>query len=261
MRKGISQTTVAEQAGVSTMTVSRVLSKPEIVDEETKERVFAAIAKTGYAVQKRTRTVAVLVSSMHHSAFTPLIEGVSEVVTKEGYDIVLGNIGYSEDQEYRVIRTIIGRRPDGIVITSNPTSQKTRRLLKSSSIPIVEVWNVPEKSIDMAAGYSSEEAGRVAADYLLDKGYKHLAFFGTEFIRDISRWKGFSDQVSKRKGSPAEFIKLTSEDDVDHDFNMGYKFLDDWKDNASKIDAVYCSSDVLASAIVFEGLRRGMRFP
>ncbi|MEM6415983.1 MAG: LacI family DNA-binding transcriptional regulator [Pseudomonadota bacterium] len=260
-KSGVSQATVAKHAGVSSMTVSRVLSTPEIVDADTRERVLASIVETGYVANKRTRTICVLISSIANNTFTETVSGVSEAASSAGYDIILGDIGYSKDQEVQVVSTMLSRRPDGIVISSTDHTRKTKTLLKNAGIPIVEIWDYPQRPVDMVAGYSNIEAGELAADYFYAKGYRRFAYFGNEFQRDRSRWEGFCERAKDLTGNSPQFIHALSSKNGTHSFKAGDEFFRHFKTMKKKPDAVFCSSDVLGAGIIFSAARQGIPMP
>lgn len=260
-KSGVSQSTVARHAGVSSMTVSRVLSTPEMVDADTRERVMASIVETGYVAQKRTRTISVLISSIANNTFTETVSGVSDAVRQDGYDIILGDIGYSEDQEMRVVNAMLARRPDGIVISSTRHARKTRTLLKNAGIPVVEIWDYPQRPLDMVAGFSNVEAGMLTADFLYSKGYRRLAYFGNEFHRDQSRWEGFCARTKEISGDEAQFIHALSSTKGTHSFKAGDEFFAHLRTAKQKPDAVFCSSDVLGAGIIFSAARQGVSIP
>ena len=262
MAKGVSQTTVAAHAGVSAMTVSRVLSTPELVDPETRDRVLAAVAETGYVARKQTRMVAVLISSITNDTFATTVQGVNEALIDQGYDIVLGDIGYSQSQQNRVVQAMLGRRPDGVIISSSRFSTKTAGLLKAARIPVVQIWDDPEKPVDCVVGYSNRRAGELAAEHFIKAGRRRLAYLGNSFFhRDTQRWNGFASVCEKARLPAPVFVEALSTKEGRHSYSAGEDYFSAFDGVRRAPNAVFCSSDVVAAGVVFTGLRRGLRFP
>src|SRR4051794_11641774 len=118
---------VARRAGVSQMTVSRALRTPDKVAPGTRARIVAAVAELDYVpdlvagglATKRSRLVAVIVSTLENSIFAATVEGLTRVLRDEGYAVLFGASGYSRYTEEELIRAALGRRPDGLVLTGD----------------------------------------------------------------------------------------------------------------------------------------------
>ena len=145
---------VAKLAGVSLITVSRALNTPYLLAPATLKRVEAAVAATGYVPNlvagglrsARTRLVTALVPTLMGQLFAEMIDALTETLAANGYQLMLGQVGYSaESREDDLLRAIVGRRPDGIVITGVMHSAEVRQLLLNSRIPIVETWTSPRR--------------------------------------------------------------------------------------------------------------------
>ncbi|MEM8800640.1 MAG: LacI family DNA-binding transcriptional regulator [Pseudomonadota bacterium] len=255
-KKDPSLDTVAEMAGVSAMTVSRMLTKPEVVSPDTRERILAAMVRTGYVARKSTRTVGVLISSITNNTFASTIEGARNILSPAGYEVLLGDIGYSDQQAERVLAAILSKRPDGLIISSQDHTVKNRGLLSACRIPIVEVWDNPENPIDLTAGISHFEAGRLAAQHFIERDYVNLAYFGTRTPRDEIRWHGFQSVA----GTTAKFIEAEPGQAAIHSFKSGKNVLDYQRDLGQPV-AVFCSSEVLACGTIFRCQAEGIGIP
>ena len=95
---------VAERAGVSTMTVSRVINNSGYTSREARERVEAAIAELGYVPNalarslrfKQTKTLALVLSDITNPFFTTIARGVEDVANRHGFNVIFGNTDESE---------------------------------------------------------------------------------------------------------------------------------------------------------------------
>ena len=168
---GITLSDVARLAGVSAITISRALNTPDRVSPDTLERVRAAVARTGYVpnllagalASNRTRLVAALIPTIAGSVFLETVQALTDTLAAKNYQLMLGQSGYSGSREDALLDAIVGRRPDGIVLTGIMHSAQGRRRLLASGIPVVETWDLTPTPIDMLVGFSHEKVGAQAA--------------------------------------------------------------------------------------------------
>ncbi len=192
---------VAEYAGVSSITVSRVVRLPGLVAPRTRARVELAMRELGYVpnlvagslASARTRSVGVLVPTIANSIFADTVQGLSDVLEPLGYAVILAQSRYDDAREDRMLSALLARRPDAIVMVGSPATADGARLLRYARIPVVETWDLPAMPIDAVAGFDNVAAGAAVADYLAAQGRRRLAFIGGDDPRAIRRWSGFRD--------------------------------------------------------------------
>lgn len=120
---------IAEEVGVSAMTVSRALNDRDNVDEKTKERVLEAARRMGYTpnrvakslVSRKTRTIGVVIPEITHAFFPEVVRGIEEVTYNSGYQIFLTNANEQFEREKDAIRTLRAQRVDGLLVSSSVT--------------------------------------------------------------------------------------------------------------------------------------------
>lgn len=255
---------VAALANVSSMTVSRALATPERVAADTLQRVRDAVARTGYVPNAlagglrsaRTRLVAALVPALRTHLYDATIESLSAALAADGYHLLLGQTEHSPQQEEELLRAILARRPEGIVITGTRHSKSTRALLLASGIPIVETNDWTPTPIDMLVGFSHEQMGRDACGYLARKGRRRLAVIAADNERARRRAEAFVAAARARR-LPVPRVHV----------------LRAWSNHAGAraalaalldqgpIDAVYCGSDMAALGVLTEARARGIDVP
>jgi LacI family gluconate utilization system Gnt-I transcriptional repressor len=193
---------VAKLAGVSSITVSRVVRLPNLVAPETRTRVEAAMRELGYVPNQlagalasgaRTRSVGVLVPTIANSIFADTVQGLSDELEPLGYTVLLAQTRYDAAREDRVLAALLSRRPEAIIMVGSPATEDGARLLRRAGIPIVETWEMPETPIDAVAGFDNYEAGCVVARHLVAQGRQSLAFIGGDDPRATRRWNGFNE--------------------------------------------------------------------
>src|SRR5262245_39097850 len=200
---------VAKLAGVSAITASRALNTPDRVSPDALQRVREAIERTGYVpnmlagglASTRSRLVAAVVPTIAGPVFLETIEALTETLAESGYQLMLGQSGYANLREDALLDAIIGRRPDGIMLTGIMRSPAGRRRLLAAGIPVVETWDLTPTPIDMLVGFSHEKVGAAAAEYLHAHGRRRLAIVTADDPRAGVRREGFV-QAAGRLGIP-----------------------------------------------------------
>jgi len=206
---------VAERAGVSAITVSRVVRLPEMVAPQTRARVEAAMRELGYVPNQlagalagaRTKSVGVLVPTIANSIFADTVQGLSDELEPLGYAVILAQSRYDAEREDRMLSALLSRRPEAVIMVGSPATDDGARLLRRAGIPIVETWELPPEPIDAVAGFDNYVAGVAVAQHFVEQGRKNLAFIGGDDPRATRRWNGFNEvALGAGLGAPRRLI-------------------------------------------------------
>ena len=262
---GITLDDVSKLAGVSAITVSRALNTPAMVSPETLERVREAVARTGYVpnlmagglASNRSRLVAALVPTIAGPVFLETIQALTESLAEAGCQLMLGQSGYTGAREDALIDAIIGRRPDGIVLTGIMHSAHGRQRLLASSIPVVETWDLTPTPIDMLVGFSHEKAGAAVADYLFERGYRHPGLVTADDHRATMRRTGFVNRLRELGIAEVPVVDTLPPTTL----AAGREGLLQMRAEHPKTDVVFCSSDALAHGVITEAQASGLVVP
>jgi LacI family transcriptional regulator, gluconate utilization system Gnt-I transcriptional repressor len=256
---------VAKLAGVSPITVSRVLNRPELVTADTIEVVREAIARTGYVpnmlagglASKRSRLVAAIFPTIASSMFAETMESLTDRLGEAGYQVLLGLSGYPAAREDDLLEAILSRRPDGILLTGIIHSSTTRQRLLAAKIPVVEIWDFTPTPIDMLVGFSHERVGGAVADYLFGKGYRRFAMIGADDDRAAQRQKGFFSALARHGIGDVPVITVPAPGSL----RTGREAMAQLLDGGRHPEVISCSSDALAQGVLAEVQSRGMSIP
>ncbi len=256
---------VAKLAGVSPITVSRALNYPNKVAAKTLEKINQAIARTGYVpnllagglASKRSRLIAAIVPSIANSVYAETIKNFSEELRGSGYQVLLGESGFSEEQEESLISAVLSRRPDGIFLTGVNHSIACRRLLLAAKIPVVETWDLSPSPLDVVIGFSHEQIGSSVASFLWSKGYRRIGIISATDHRAQVRQRAFIETL---RGLGVNDVVI-SHVPVPTSFKFGRDGLAQLLDNGFGQGAVFCSSDTLAQGVLAEAQSRGLSIP
>lgn len=263
---------VARLAGVSTMTVSRVLTEPDLVAADTRNRILQAIDQLGYVPDRvagslssrRTGFIAAILPTLVNANFADTAHGLTEGLRSHGYQLLIGYTLYRLDEEERLIRAMLARRPEALVLTGGVHSRETTKLLLESGIPVVEIWDLPDRPIDYAVGFSNAEVGRAAARQLIALGHRRIGAMGPSAVgeardfRGEERLAGFA--AGLRDAGLSEGLIIRQEG-VPLSFAEGADAMGMLFDRAPDIEAVFAVSDLLGVGAIMECHRRSVRVP
>jgi len=256
---------VAKLAGVAPITASRALNTPDQVSAEVLQKVTAAVSRTGYVANRlagglasaRSRLVAAVVPTISGPVFLQTVQSLTEALAEHGYQLMLGQSGYVDSREDALVEAIIGRRPDGVVLTGIEHSAEGRKRLVASGIPVVETWDLTPTPIDMLVGFSHPAVGRAVAEFLYARGRRRLAQVAGADERSLRRQKAFRD-TALGLGLPEPPVFSVPAPTT---LKSGRRALAEWLQGGLDIDAVFCSSDLLALGVLTEAQARGIAVP
>ncbi len=174
---------VAKRAGVSTMTVSRVINGTGYTSAETRARVESAIDELGYVPNalarqlrsKQTKTIALIVSDISNPFFTTIARGVEDFFVGHGFTVMYCNSDESEVEEEHYLLALIERQVDGILLVPARSSGESFRLLKAHKVPVVVLdRRVDADEVD-SVRCDSEAGAYALGRHLLELGHRRIA--------------------------------------------------------------------------------------
>ena len=174
---------VAKLAGVSAMTVSRVINNSGYVGRATRSRVEAAIAELAYVPNalgrqlrsKRTKMLALVLSDIMNPFFTTIARGVEDVARGHGFSVVFCNTDESEAEEARYLLMLVQRQVDGVLLVPASTSEKSLRMLSAHKMPVVVLdRRIRSRKADSVRS-DSEAGARTLTRHLIDLGHRRIA--------------------------------------------------------------------------------------
>lgn len=266
-RQGARMADIAAMAGVSAMTVSRVLRNPKCVTPATLSRIEAAIDATGYVpnrvaaslASRRTSIVGLIVPSLRNSLFAEMIKGVSDTLGA-AHPLMVADSGYSLGGEETAIRAFLEQRVCGVVLHNTRHSRRARAMLREAGIPCIETGNLTRRPVDMAIGFSNREAASAMTEYLIGRGYRHIGFVSLptrENDRAAERKAGYLAALSRAAVAADPRCIIESPPGL----RNGGLALARLVETAPGIDAVFLSGDVLATGALLEANKRGWAVP
>jgi LacI family transcriptional regulator len=257
---------VAQRAGVSIATVSRALSRPDMVDDETLALVKRAAADLGYIpvgaaralVSGRSRTIGAIVPTLDHAIFARAIHAMQTTLDAAGYQLLVASHEYSPMSETAAIRAILSRGVDALMLVGADHLDETWSLLTTAPVPVLLTWSFDERL--PCIGFDNALAGRLAAEHLLSLGHREFGVIsGTRRANDRARLRieGVRGALHERGLSLPE--GRVSEQPFT--FAGGRAGLAELFANGKPPSAIIGGNDLLAAGAVFEAQARGMHVP
>ena len=258
-------TDVASLAGVAPMTVSRVINTPDRVSPATAARVRAAIDQLGYVPNliagglssRRSRMVAAVVPTIAHPMFAGLIQTFTDAMRVAGYQVMLSLSGYGENDKEALLRALLGRRPDALLIAGAAHTPGAFQMITEAHIPVVEIWDVSRHPIDMLVGFDHEEVGEHVANFFLAKGHKRFATISADDPRAVQRTHAFTEAARRAGGTMVGAAIIPAPSTI----MAGRLALRGMLPVLAERTALFCSSDLLAFGAITEARNGGVNVP
>ncbi len=175
---------VAERAGVSITTVSRMLNAPDKINPKTRERVLAAIDALGFVpkaeararAMRQTGRIGVITPFFTAPSFIQRLRGIAEALSPKHYELVVYTV-YSTDHLQGYLSTLpLTGNLDGLIILSLPVDDaEVHRLIEHGLTTVLIEYPHPELN---CVEIEDVEGGQIAAMHLLKKGHRRIAFLG-----------------------------------------------------------------------------------
>ncbi|GIL14046.1 MAG: LacI family transcriptional regulator [Chloroflexota bacterium] len=174
---------VAKRAGVSAMTVSRVINNSGYISQETRERVEQAIAELGYVPNalarslrfKRTKTIALILTDITNPFFTTLARGIEDAASEQGFSVIFCNTDESQDEEAEYLSVVVQKQVDGVLLVPASSSSESVTFLRDRGVPCVLLdRRLPGAAVDTVRG-DSEAGAYQLTRHLLDLGHRRIA--------------------------------------------------------------------------------------
>ncbi len=256
---------VARLAGVGTTTVSRAINHPDQVAPKTLQKVNQAIARTGYVpnllagalASKRSLIIAAIIPSISNQVYAETIKHFTTGLRDSGYQVLLGETDYNEDQEENLVRTFLSRKPDGIFLIGTQHTANCRRMLMTANVPIVETWDMTPTPLDLLVGFSHIQIGQAIANYLIDRGFSSFGGIWSTDERAQLRKQAFTETL-RQNG----FHNIISHDATPPSgLKKGRDGFIELIKKGFRTGAVACSSDVMAQGAIIEAQAHGLKVP
>ncbi|MGR3464411.1 LacI family DNA-binding transcriptional regulator [Limimaricola sp.] len=267
MAKRVTLAEVAARAGVSPITVSRALRRPDTVQPDTRARIDAAVSDLGYVPDPAARALAtgrsdvigVLIPSATNAVFTDVLSGIYDRLGESRFDVQYGITRYDPTTEENLLGVFLRQRPAGLIVAGIDQTAAARRLLDRAGCPLVQIMETGPDPVDMMVGFSHHDAAAAATRHLIARGYRRPGFLGARMDpRTRRRFAGFRAEAEAAGLYDPDRSETTEQPS---NVGRGAELLRALLTRRPDTDAVFCNNDDLAMGALFEAMRMGVPVP
>ena len=258
---------IAEKAGVSVATVSRVMNHPETVAEATRKKIEEIIKEEEYTPNwfarglnfNKTGSIALMVPNILNPAPIDVARGVEDVAHSKGYTILMCNVENDIEKERRYLQQLVHRHIDGIVMVHPYLEEKDFRMLEDNKIPTVVIGENSDFQDVHMVRIDSREAAAEVVRHFAGIGYKSIGMLcgRTPLAENRHKLEGF------RQAADDFGLELKQEHIVyaPNTIEGGYIGARKFFEMKNRPEAVLATSDTLAFGVIDAASDSGLSIP
>lgn len=260
---------VARALGVSPMTVSRALRDDRTVNANTREKIRQTAAQMGYVYDttaqafrtQKSGFVAVTLPSVNNANFAETFRALSTGLGDAGLQLLLGSTNYRVENEEQLVRQLLARNPEALVLTGGHHTTATRDLVRAAALPVIEMWDLPGEPLGHVVGFSNAQAMRLIVDHLVATGRRKLAFVGASPGADMrgAERRDAVIQTARAHGLPE--VGLIDAGPAPVSMRHGQSVIENIGTHVGAYDALVCVSDPVAFGCLSAVQRMGLDVP
>lgn len=260
---------IAEEAGVSTATVSRALRGFHHVNNETRAKIVAAAEKLNYPISPatirtslgRTNSIGIVAPYISRWYFAQVISGAEQALREAGFDLLLYNFSQMKGRERLFQHQLLKGRVDALIVISLPPTEEEFDSILNLGIPVSLVGMHHDKCSSVAI--DDVAAAQTATQHLVNQGHKKIGLMSGRpddpynFSVPQDRRKGFMQALRANK------IEWVQSREVHGDFTMhtAARAMDDLLARPNRPTAIFCESDEMAFGAMQAARRHGLKIP
>ena len=261
---------IAQDLGVSLVTVSKVLRNHPDISEETRQRVLRRMEERNYRpnlaaralVTGKTHLMGLVVPTLLHSFFAEVAHSISSVVRKKGYGLVISSSEEDAELEMQEIDQLLARSVDCLFVASAQWTVEGFRRIEERKTPYVLI---DRKFVGLPAnfvGLDDERLGSMATEHLIEVGCRRIAHIGAPYISTaIGRFEGYRRALHRHGMQvPSEYYLSEPYADDSGDV-IGYDMMRSLLKLTPCPDGVFCHNDPIAFGAMKAVLDAGLRIP
>lgn len=256
---------IADRVGVTKMTVSRYLRDPSKVSQAVGVKIDEAVSELGYVANRvpdilskaKSYSIGVLLPSLTNQVFDEILRGIEGVIEPQGYQAMIAHYGYGKHVEEKRIEILLGYNVDGIILSESYHTERSKRILSASGIPVVEIMDSISPPLQQAVGFDNIKASIDATNVLISRGRKRIVYLAARMDeRTKQKIQGYEMAIEAANMSP--LVISTKEASS---YSLGSKLMAVTKEKYPDVDAIYCTNDDIAIGALYECQRQGIKVP
>lgn len=273
-RRGLTSLTIkdiSQAADVSTATVSRMLNAPHLVSDRTRERIEAAIARTGYTPNaaaralrsRRSMTIGAIVPSIGNSLYAVMLEGFKRSIERENYDLLLSSFDYDGTRVFAQVEKFVQRGVDGVFIASVEPDPRVVKLLTARRIPFATTWLPDAGDAGDAARivYDHNAAAAKPATYLAELGHQKFGIITGPRQRNRRLAERHAAIIAALAAEGVPGDRIATVEIQTYDLKTAREGFRRLLAGGTAPTAIIASNDIAAAGVVLECRAQGLRVP
>lgn len=256
---------VADRAGVSVSAVSRTFTAGASVSPATRERVLVAARELGYRpnlmaqslMTGRTNLIGLVSNNFDNPAFMEIFDLFTRRLQGRGLRPLLANLSASTEAVL-ALDMLLQYKVDGVIVASSTLPDRFIEGCQASGVPLVHAFGRVRRANTVAvASVDNTAGGRLAAQALVQRGYRSIAFLGgpASATSTVDRLDGFVKELRKRGLKPVRSVFGAS-----YSHEIGEALMHDLL-RAGDCEAVFCGDDILAMGALDACVRARISVP
>jgi LacI family transcriptional regulator, repressor for deo operon, udp, cdd, tsx, nupC, and nupG len=260
---------VARRAGVSTATVSRVLSRPDVVSPATRKKVLRAVEALAYTPNSsasnlrtlRTRKLLVTVPDISNPFFSLILQGIEDAALRAGYAVLVGDTQHDEQREEGYARMLKRREADGLIFLGHRLPAEAAALVRDAAPACAPVVNGCEFSPKLGIPGVHIDNAKAAAEamaHLYSLGHRRIGIVTGPLVSPLSRdrLRGVTLQA-RRAGAESRLLVVQGDFSIESGAAAGRRLLESQRPPT----AIFCFNDEMAIGVLNAARQRGVGVP
>jgi LacI family transcriptional regulator len=257
---------VAEHAGVSPSTVSRILNGTAEVSGDKRAAVESAVAKLGFVPNPaarglaggRTLSIGVITQAIDSPFYGAALRGIEVALSVAGYSPLFMSGHWQANEESRCLDILRSRRVDGVIVLTGRLSDSALRSV-ARSLPVVVTGRSLKATNLLALEFDNREGARQATQHLIDLGHRRIAFIGgvAEHPDAIERQQGYRSAI-EAAGLRFEPALVVPGAFTEH---SGLLAVEQLLERRARFSAIFAANDQMAIGAALGLYRHGRRVP
>ena len=260
---------VAKRAGVSTATVSRVLTHPAIVAPATRQRVLRAVEALGYTPNSaasnlrtlRAHKLLVTVPDISNPFFSLILQGIEDSALRAGYSVLVGDTQHDEQREEGYARMLKRREADGLIFLGHRLPKEAAAMVRAAAPACAPVVNGCEFSPRLGIPGVHIDNARAAAEamaHLYSLGHRRIGVVTGPLVSPLSRDRLHgATQQARRAGAGRGLMVVQGDFSIESGVAAGERLFK----SRPAATAVFCFNDEMAIGVLNAARQRGLVVP
>jgi LacI family repressor for deo operon, udp, cdd, tsx, nupC, and nupG len=260
---------VAKRAGVSTATVSRVLSQPSVVAPATRRRVLLAVEKLNYEPNStaqslrtlKTGKLLVTVPDISNPFFSLILQGIEDAAQREGYSVLVGDTQHDDKREERYAMMLKRKEADGLIFLGHRLPQPAADLVRAMAPRCAPVVNGCEFSPSLgipSVHIDNAKAAFEAMNHLYGLGHRRIGIVTGPLVSPLSRDRlQGATACAKRQKAEREFVVIHGDFSIESGAAAAERLLT----RKQRPTAIFCFNDEMAIGVIEVARRLKVRVP